>query len=243
MHASAIWPSVRSAALERAHAAAAAAARHRAAKELFDSEIFEGRSLERHQYRTHLRLQNAVELLKIGIDVHLNGWRALEGANWNHHEGSTGRVDFQHPRYSNVVPHARKVWPGKAPIEVRGSINNQCLSMLLKHLLLQNGDRRRLTATVVSGTGVSPEDAKARIGRQLRIDVADGGEKVGVHGSVPNSVVRLGCGPPNLRELGRRYVFASNVAVQRRLLRSAAELHYDRPDFLREVGIPDQRDS
>ena len=45
------------AALEHAHAAAGAAAvEHPAAKELLSREIPEGQSLERHQYRTHLRL-------------------------------------------------------------------------------------------------------------------------------------------------------------------------------------------
>jgi hypothetical protein len=45
-----------SAALENAHAAAGAAAgRQRAAKELLRCEIPEGQSLERYQYRTHLR--------------------------------------------------------------------------------------------------------------------------------------------------------------------------------------------
>jgi hypothetical protein len=47
-----------SAALERDHAAAwAAAGRHRAAKELLNGEVPEGQALERYKYRTQLRLR------------------------------------------------------------------------------------------------------------------------------------------------------------------------------------------
>ena len=74
--------------------------------------------------------------------------------------------------------------------------------MLLKHLLLQNGDGGGLTATVVSWSRVTPEDANSRIGRQLRIDVADGCEKVRVNRVVPDAVGGLGGGLPNLLQLG-----------------------------------------
>jgi len=50
---------------------------------------------------------------------------------------------------------------------VHGAINNQGFTMLLKHLLLQNGDGCGLTTTVVSRSGVTAEDANSRIGRQL----------------------------------------------------------------------------
>src|SRR5207248_11146943 len=55
-----------------------------------------------------------------------------------------------------------------------------CFTVLLKHLLLQNGDGGGLTATVVSWSGVTPEDTNSRIGRQPRIDIANGCEKVRV---------------------------------------------------------------
>src|SRR5205823_14914726 len=51
------------------------------------------------------------------------------------------------------------------PIEVPGAINHQGLPMLLKHLLLQNGDGGGLTATVVSWPGITPKDSNSRIGR------------------------------------------------------------------------------
>src|SRR5262249_995192 len=86
-------------------------------------------------------------------------------------------------------------------------------------------------------------DAKSRIGRQLRIDIADGREKLRVSWSVPDSIGRLGCGLPDLLQLCRGYVFASNVTVQGRLLRGAAELHHNGPHFLREVGMTNQGDS
>ena len=74
--------------------------------------------------------------------------------------------------------------------------------MLLERLLLQNRDSGDLTASVVSRSGVAPKDANSRIGRQLRIDVADGCEKIRVNRIVPDSVARLGCGLPDLLELG-----------------------------------------
>ena len=71
----------KSAGLEYADAAAGAAAgQHLTANELLRCEIPEGQSLERHQYRTHLRLSR----------------RKIESAaHWNHHESSTGIIDFQ----------------------------------------------------------------------------------------------------------------------------------------------------
>src|SRR5258708_40350768 len=75
----------------------------------------------------------------------------------------------------------RKVIRWHRPIEVPGAINHQGLPMLLKHLLLQNGDGGGLTATVVSWSGITPKDANSRIGRQPRIDVADGCEKLRVN--------------------------------------------------------------
>src|SRR4030081_2605401 len=109
--------------------------------------------------------------------------------------------------------------------------------MLLKHLLLQNRDGGGFTATVVSWSRVTPEDANSRIGRQLRINVADGREKVRVNSRVPNAIGRLGCGLPDQRQLGSGYVLASNVTVKGRLLRGAPELHHDGPHLLREVGM------
>src|SRR5262245_5569596 len=115
--------------------------------------------------------------------------------------------------------------------------------MLLKYLLLENGEGGNLAATVVSRSGIAAEDANARIGGQLRIDVTDGGEKVRVNRIVPDSVVRLGCGLPDLLELSSRHVLASNVPVERRLLRRTAELHHDGPHSLGEVGMANHCDS
>ena len=86
--------------------------------------------------------------MKVGINPSGDPARRIESAHWNHHESSTGKIDFQSPRDSDVVAHARKGIPGKGPIEVRGAINNQGFTMLLKHLLLQNGDGCGLTATI-----------------------------------------------------------------------------------------------
>jgi hypothetical protein len=85
---------------------------------------------------------------------------------------------------------------------VPGAINKQGFTLLLKHLLLKNGDGGGLTASVVSWAGVTPEDANSGIGRQPRIDVADGCEKLSINRRVPDSVDRLGCGLPNLLKLG-----------------------------------------
>jgi hypothetical protein len=90
--------------------------------------------------------------------------------------------------------------------------------MLLKHLFLENGNGGGFTATVVSRSGVTPENANSRTGRQLRIDVADGCKKLSINRFVPEAVGRLGCGLPNLRQLGWGYVLASNVTVEGRLL-------------------------
>src|SRR5580704_11162829 len=114
--------------------------------------------------------------------------------------------------------------------------------MLQEHLLLQNGHGGGLTATVVSWSGVSPEDANSRVGRQLRIDVTDSREKVRVHRRVAESVGRLGCGLPNLRQLGRGHVLASNVTVEGQLLRSAAAFHNDGSHLFREAGTTNHSD-
>src|SRR5262249_55503481 len=94
-------------------------------------------------------------------------------AQWNHRQSSTGVIAFQHPHDSDVLAHVRKVILWHRPIEVRGAINHQGLPMLLKHLLLQNGDDGGLTATVVSWSRITPKPANQRIGRQPRIDDAD----------------------------------------------------------------------
>jgi hypothetical protein len=109
------------------------------------------------------------------------GGKIESAAHWNHDKSSTRIVDVQHPRDSDVLAHAGEVIPGHGPIEVRGAINNQGFTMLLKHLLLQNGDGGGLTATVVSWSGITPKDANSRIGRQPRINVADGCEKLRVN--------------------------------------------------------------
>ena len=90
---------------------------------------------------------------------------------------------------------------------------------------------------------IDPRQANPRIGNQPRIDVADDREKVRVNWRVPDSVVRLGGGLPNLLQLGSRYALASNVTVQGRLLCGARELHDDGPHFLREVGMTNHGDS
>src|SRR5947207_2586197 len=129
----------KSAALERAHAAAGTAAgEHSVAEELLRCVIPEGQSLEGHQYRTHRRLQSAVELLIVGINGQRGPRRNRESADWNHHESSTGIFDFQFPHESDVLAHAGKHSQGKGPIEMRGAVNNKGLAMLLKHLLFQN---------------------------------------------------------------------------------------------------------
>src|SRR3984957_11053166 len=164
-------------------------------------------------------------------------------AQWNHRQSSTGVIALQHPHESDVLAHAGKVIRWHRPIEVPGAINHQGLPMLLKHLLLQDGDGSGLTATVVSWSGITPKDANSRIGRQPRIDVADGCEKLRVNGFVPDSVGGLGCGLPDLLQLGPGYVLTSNVTVQGRLLCGARELHYDGSHLLREVGMTDHGDS
>src|SRR3954463_3173622 len=74
------------AALEYAHAAATAAtAHHLTANELLRCEILKRQSLERHEHRTHLRLQRAVELLIAGGQAQRNRRRKIEwAAYWNH---------------------------------------------------------------------------------------------------------------------------------------------------------------
>src|SRR5215471_17646498 len=109
--------------------------------------------------------------------------------------------------------------------------------MPLKHLLLHNGDGGGLTAAVVARSRITAEDANTSIGGQARIDIADGCEKVRVDGMVPDSVGRLGCGLPDLLQLGPGYVLTSDVTVKSRLLRRAAELDHDRPHFFREIGM------
>ncbi len=113
--------------------------------------------------------------------AHAPGRNFWSAAHWNHRESSAGIIPFQHSRDSDVLAHAGNVIPRHISIEVRGAINNQGFTMLLKHLLLQNGDGGGLTATVVSRSGVTTEDANSRIGRQPRIDIADGREKLSVN--------------------------------------------------------------
>src|SRR5262249_33161156 len=164
-------------------------------------------------------------------------------AQWNHRQSSTGGIAFQHPHDSDVLAHAGKVISWHRPIEVPFAINHQGLPMLLQHLLLQNGDGGGLTATVVSWSGITPKDANSRIGRQPRIYVADGCEKLRVNWFVPDAVGGLGCSLPDLLQLGPGYILALNITVKGRLLRGAAELHYDGSHFLREVGMTDHGDS
>src|ERR1700734_2802257 len=113
--------------------------------------------------------------------------------------------------------------------------------MLLKYLILQNGDGGGLTATFVSWSGITSEDANSHIGRQPRINVADGCKKLRVNWRVPESAGTLGFGLPDLLQLGLGYICASNITVKRRLLRGAAEFKYDEPYFLSEVGVTNQR--
>src|SRR6185436_1924793 len=107
---------------------------------------------------------SAVELLKVGINPSgAPRRRRIESAHWNHHETSTGKIDFQFPRDSDVVAQAGQVVLGHSSIEVRGAINNQGLTVPLKYLLLQNRDGCGLTTTVVSRSGVTAEDANSRM--------------------------------------------------------------------------------
>src|SRR5881394_3962885 len=99
-------------------------------------------------------------------------------AHWNHREGSARIILFQHPHDSYILAHVGKVILRRGPIEVCSTINHEGFAMLLKHLLLKNRDDGGLTAAVVSWSRVAAEDANSRIGRQLRIDVADGCQKV-----------------------------------------------------------------
>lgn len=98
-------------------------------------------------------------------------------------------------------------------------MDHRGLTVILKHLLSQNRDRSGLTATVVSWARVASEHADSPTGWQLRIDVADRCKKVRVNWRAPDSIARLICGLPNLRQLGRGYVLASNLTVKGRLLR------------------------
>ena len=115
--------------------------KHRVTKELFSCEIPEGQSLEWHQYRTRLRSMRNVE----------------SAAHWNHHESSTGIIDIQHPRDSDVFAHAGKVIPRQRPVEVRGATNDQGFTALLKHLFLKHGDGRGFTATLSPDPGSLPK--------------------------------------------------------------------------------------
>src|SRR5215469_4838080 len=113
--------------------------------------------------------------------------------------------------------------------------------MLLKHLLLQNGNSGSLAATVVSRSRIAAKNPNPRIGRQLRIDVTNRSEELRVEGIVPDLVGRLDYALPNLRQLSGRYVVASNVPVQGRLLGGGAEFYLDEPHLFREIGMPNQR--
>src|SRR3977135_4397453 len=114
----------------------------------------------------------------------------------DHDKGSTRIVDVQ--RFSDAAPHGRKKIDGAfGPKEVSRSVDEQGLAMLLKHLLLQNGDGRRVASKIVPAPRVTSENANSRSGGQLRIDVPDGCKKVRVNRRVPNSV-SLGCRFPNL---------------------------------------------
>jgi hypothetical protein len=95
---------------------------------------------------------------------------------------ATGIFGFQFRRDPDVAAHAGQIIGRHIPIEVRGAIHKQRLAALLEHLLFHNGDRRNLTTAVVSRSGIATEDANARIGRQLRIDVAHGCKEVCVNG-------------------------------------------------------------
>src|SRR5258708_2716476 len=63
--------------------------------------------------------------MKVGINAGGESARRSDSAYWNHHDGSTVKIKFQFPRHSDVVAHSGKGIPGKGPIEVHGTINNQ----------------------------------------------------------------------------------------------------------------------
>jgi len=109
--------------------------------------------------------------------------------------------------------------------------------MLLKHPFLQQGNGGYLTASVVSQSGITAKDADSQVCGESRIHFADGCEKLGVDRIVPASVGGLGCGLPDIRQLGSGYVLTSNVSVQSRLLSRAREFHHDGLHFLWEVGM------
>jgi hypothetical protein len=80
--------------------------------------------------------------------------------------------------------------------------------------------------------------AREFLGRELPEIV--GGARVP---DAPASLIgRLGCGLPNLRQLGCGYILVSNVAVEDRLRGGARELYHDRSHFFCEVGMTNQTD-
>src|SRR5204863_4268505 len=71
-------------------------------------------------------------------------------AHRNHRENSARIIHFKHPRDSGVFAHAGPVIFGRVPIEVRGAVYDQSLTVLLEHCSF------RMETAAVSRLRLSP---------------------------------------------------------------------------------------
>ena len=98
----------------------------------------------------------------------------------DYYKNATGVIGFQRPR-DPASGRGKKIDVALSPEDVPGSVNEQGLTVLLKHLLLENGDGGGVASTIIPCSGITPEDANFRIGSQFRIDFSDGREKVRIN--------------------------------------------------------------
>ena len=126
---------------------------------------------------------------------------------------------------------------------MRGAPDEEGFPVPLKHLFPDHAESSGFAASVISRTRVATKDADLPFGGQFRIDLADGFEEGRVNGRIPGTICSLRCGLPDLRQLIRGNVLASNVTVKNRLFCSAAELHDDAANLLRKIGSANQCDS
>src|SRR5215831_18596501 len=165
--------------------ARADAAEDTTAQELFRRKIPKGWPLKRDQHGPNPGVQRAFELAIVRIArADTRWWRIELTTDRNHREDSAWVCCFERSRQFRAGTKAR----GRGPVEVSGTVDHQGLAALRKDLLLNNCEGGGFAVALVCWTGVAPEDANSRIGRQLRIDVANGGEEVRVNWRVPDSV-------------------------------------------------------
>src|SRR5689334_2970100 len=175
----------------RAHAAENAAT-----EKLFRRKGPKRQPLKRYQHGPNLRLERALELTIVGLPHADSRWRRIEfTTDGNHREDSTGVCLFEHSRQIRTRTEAR----GGGPVEMSRAVDHQGLAVLRQNLLLEHGSGGRFAVALVCWSGVAPEHPNSRVGRQFRVDVANGREKVRVQRRVPDAV---GCGLPDAFELG-----------------------------------------